>query len=50
LRELTIKKLQKLGSRDSLIEQIKEMNSNQLEKISKYLNVKNDGVDYNDEA
>ena len=50
LRDQTIKKLQKLGSRDSLIEQIKGMNSNQLEKISKYLNVKTDGGDYNDEA
>lgn len=40
LREQTIKKLQRLGSRDSLIEQIKGMNSNQLDKISKYLNVK----------
>jgi len=50
LREQTIKKLQKLGSRDSLIEQIKGMNSNQLEKISKYLNVKTEVGDYNDEA
>lgn len=49
LRDQTIKKLQRLGSRDSLIEQIKSMNSNQLEKISKYLNVRTEAGDQLDE-
>lgn len=40
LRDATLRKLSKFGGRETLMEQVKGMNEEQLQKVSKYLNVR----------